>query len=112
MSLETIGDIEVASDQACVVYDATNGRIQHVHRVVTLKGGTEPNRSEIEARAMEFAATHQGIGKIRVKALLVSHEQLTAGATHKVDPKKGTLISTPIKFKGTRSSRAARPKAK
>ena len=105
MSSETTDNREVASDQACVVYDATTGRIHHVHRVVTLRGGAEPKRSDIEARAIEFASAHKGAGKMQVKTLIVGPEQLHDGATHKVDPKKRSLISTPIKFKGSRTGK-------
>jgi hypothetical protein len=52
---QVIGDVEIESDQVCAVYDAKSGRIEHLHRVITLKGGTNPKRSEIEARAMELA---------------------------------------------------------
>jgi hypothetical protein len=106
MSSETTGNREIASEQACVVYDATTGRIRHVHRVVTLGGGTEPKRSDIEARALEIARrTHKGTRTMQVKTLMVAPDQLQAGSTHKVDPKKRSLISTPIEVKATRSGR-------
>ena len=101
MSSETTGNREIASEQTCVVYDAT-GRIHHVHRVVTLRGGTEPKRSDIEARALEIARTRKGARKTQVKTLMVAPDQLQAGSTHKVDPKKRALLSTPIKDKATR----------
>jgi hypothetical protein len=97
MSLETIGNIEVASDQACVVYDAKTGRIQHVHRVITLRGGDEPKRSEIETRAID--AARKSSPKLQLKTLVVPSEQLYPGATHKVDPKKRSLVSKAIKLK-------------
>jgi hypothetical protein len=97
MSLETIGNIEVASDQACVVYDTKTGRIQHVHRVITLRGGDEPKRSEIETRAID--AARKSSSKLQLKTLVVPSEQLHSGATHKVDPKKRLLVSKAIKLK-------------
>ena len=94
--LQLIGDVELESDQACAVYDANTGRIEHVHRVVTLKGGTNPEPGEIEARAMEFAA--QNAKKTsQLKTLLVSPEQLHPGTAHKVDLKTGSIISKPLK---------------
>jgi hypothetical protein len=47
---QVIGDVEIEFDQICAVYDAKTGRIEHLHRVITPKGGTNPERSEIEAR--------------------------------------------------------------
>jgi hypothetical protein len=102
MTLQITGKIEVESDQAWVVYDEKTGRIQHVHRVVTLKGGTEPKRSEIEARVMDIAAK-KGRDVSQSKTLMVSPDQLQPGATHKVDPKKRTLVSKPIKQADKRS---------
>ena len=57
--LQLIGDVELESDQACAVYDPNTGRIEHVHHVITLKGGTKPDRSVIEARAIEFATQRE-----------------------------------------------------
>ena len=89
---QVIGDVEIESDQACAVYDARTGQIEHLHRVITLKGGTSPERSEIEARAMELAA---GKGKktSHLKTLLVSPEQFHPGMIHKVDLRTGSIIS-------------------
>jgi len=94
--LQLTGDVELESDQACIVYDANTGRIQHLHRVITLKGGTKPEPSEIEARAMEFAA-QKGKKTSQLKTLLVSSEQLHLGTAHKVDLKTGSIISKPLK---------------
>jgi hypothetical protein len=92
--LHVIGDVEIESDQAYAVYDAKTGRIEHLHRVITLKGGTNPEPGEIEARAMEFAA--QNAKKTsQLKTLLVSSEQLRPGRVHKVDLKTGSIISKP-----------------
>jgi len=94
--LQLIGDIEIESDQACAVYDANTGRVEHLHRVITLKGGTKPERSKIEARAMEFA-TENAKKTSQLKTLLVSPEQLHLGTAHKVDLKTGSIISKPLK---------------
>jgi hypothetical protein len=105
MASETTDNHEIASEQACVVYDATTGRIHHAHRVVTLRGGVEPKRSDIETRALEIARTQQGTRTAKVKTLMVAPEQLQAGFTHTVDPKKRSLVSTAIESKATRSGK-------
>jgi hypothetical protein len=94
--LQLIGDLETESDQACVVYDAKTGRIEHLHRVITLKGGTNPERSEIEARAMELAGQKEKKTS-SLKTLIVSPEKFRPGREHKVDLKTGLIISKPFK---------------
>jgi hypothetical protein len=107
MTLQAHGKIEVESDQAWVVYDAKTGRIHHVHRVVTLKGGTQPESSDVEARVMDIVATKGG--KVsQLKTLVVSPEQLHPGATHKVDVKKKSLVSKPIKQDGKRPTKRSK----
>jgi hypothetical protein len=96
MNLSDTGTIEVQSDQACVVYDAQTGRIHHVHRVVTLRGGAEPPQDTIEARALELAAK-KGRNVSQLKTLMVPPERLHPGATHKVDPDTSSLVSEPIR---------------
>ena len=90
--------IDLESEQVCAVYDAKTGLIHHVHRVITLKGGTAPSRSEIEARAVELATQKEKTAS-KFKTLHLSPEQLHPGATHTVDPKTGSLVSKPIKLK-------------
>lgn len=86
----------VESDRICAVYDAKTGRIHHLHRVITLKGGPSPSPAEIEARAIELAM-EKGKSSAKFKTLHLSPEQLHPGARHKVDPKTGSLISKPVK---------------
>lgn len=94
--LQLIGDVELESDQACAVYDPNTGRIEHVHHVITLKGGTKPERSVIEAKAIEFA-TQKGEKTSQLKTLFVSPEKLRPGTVLKVDLKRGSIISKELK---------------
>jgi hypothetical protein len=93
---QVIGEIEIESDQACVVYDAKTGRIEHLHRVITLRGGTNPERSEIETRTMELAGQN-GKKTSRLRTLIVSPEQFRPGREHKVDLETGSIISKQLK---------------
>jgi hypothetical protein len=93
---QVIGDVEIESDQVCAVYDAKSGRIEHLHRVITVKGGTNPKRSEIEARAMELAR-QKGKKTLHLKTVLVSPEQFRPGRVHTVDLKTGSIISEQLK---------------
>jgi hypothetical protein len=92
------GNVSIASDEAWVVYHATTGHIHHVHRVITMPGGTKPKPAEIKTRAMELA--RKGGGESPLEILMVPHEKFHLAATHKVDPKKKSLLSEPTKYAG------------
>ena len=95
MKPEKSENAEIASDHAYVVYHTMTGHIHHVHRVITLKGSTEPKPDEIKTRALELA--RKGAAESPFETLMVPSEHLHLGATHKVDPKKKSLISEPMK---------------
>jgi len=96
--LTFMAGVEVQADQVCAVYDEKTGRIHHVHRVITLKGGSHPSRKEIESRAIEHAK-REGKTSSNLKTVHLSPDQLHPGATHKINPKTGLLVSKPIKRK-------------
>lgn len=49
-------EIEPVADRMCVLYDARDGRIAHYHRVITLRGGEESSRTEIEKNSLRDGA--------------------------------------------------------
>ena len=104
--LTSMPGLEVEVDQLCAVYDAKTGRIHHVHRVITLKGGPHPGRKEIESRALEYAK-REGNTTLDLKTVHLSPDQLHPGATHKINPKTGLLVSKPIKI-NQKAARALR----
>jgi hypothetical protein len=91
MNTMTTGNMEVQSDRACVVYDSKTGRILHVHRVITLRGGEDPTGPQIEARALELMI--KGKRKAaKVKTLLVDPQRLGAGSVHRVNIRTRSLV--------------------
>src|SRR5262245_13815151 len=100
MTLQATDNIAIQSDKAWVVYDAQTGRIHHVHRVITLQGGVEPNPREIEDRVMAIA-DERGMPRAQVRMLAVSPAQLQPGARHRIDPTQGTLVSEPLEANET-----------
>ena len=90
--------LEVEADQLCAVYNAKTGRIHHVYRVITLKGGSHPSQKEIESRAIENAK-REGKTSSNLKTVHLSPDQLHPRATHKINRKTGLLVSKPIKRK-------------
>ncbi|HEX7251609.1 MAG TPA: hypothetical protein VF376_01925 [Thermoanaerobaculia bacterium] len=94
MNTMVTGNMEVQSDRACVVYDSKTGRILHVHRVITLRGGEDPTGPQIEARALELMT--KGKRKTgKVKTLFVEPKSLRAGAVLRVNVRTRTLVSKP-----------------
>lgn len=92
MKTSPSGDIAVESEQACVVYEAKTGRVVHLHRVITLRGGKAPTKNAMEARALELAG---GGSRAAVKVLHLESESLQSGSAYKVDPKKLKLVQSP-----------------
>jgi hypothetical protein len=86
------GDVAVDSEQACVVYEAKTGRVVHLHRVITLRGGKGPSKDAMEARALELAG---GGSRAEVKVLHLDPESLQSGSAYKVDLKKLQLVQSP-----------------
>jgi hypothetical protein len=94
MNTMVTGNFEVQSDRACVVYDAKTGRILHVHRVITLRGGEDPSGPQIEARALELMRTDKKKTP-RVKTLLVDSKNFRSGTVPRVNVKTRSLVSKP-----------------
>jgi hypothetical protein len=86
------GDVAVESHQACVVYEAKTGRVVHLHRAITLRGGKAPTKSAMEARALELAG---GGSRAAVKVLHLDPESVQSGSAYKVDLKKLKLVQSP-----------------
>jgi hypothetical protein len=56
MSKEAASElVDKRSPRVCVVYDPVDGRILHVHRLVTLSGGLARSEEEFHERAIELA---------------------------------------------------------
>lgn len=83
------------STQTCILYNSKDGRIVHVHQVVTYPGGRKLNESEIESRALELAAKVRA-GASGLKALHVTSEQFQFSKSYNVDVKSRRLIEQPI----------------
>ena len=86
MRFETTGRQRIESVRCCVLFDAKDGEIRHVHHVVTLHGALETSRAEIEKRAFALAAD-LGVEVNRLRSLHIEGDELQAGSRYnKVDP--------------------------
>ncbi|HEV8283648.1 MAG TPA: hypothetical protein VGQ09_05020 [Chitinophagaceae bacterium] len=76
---------------ACVIYDANNGKILHIHSVATFGGITPRDQHEVEREALSLAK-ESGRELGNVKALHVNHMELKPHVRYKVDLKKQSLV--------------------
>jgi hypothetical protein len=83
---------KVRSVKCCVVYDSKDGSIRHVHRIVTVEGGTETPEERIVERTLELT-TDLGIDRATVRTLRIDENALQPGVRYVVDIAKGSLIS-------------------
>jgi hypothetical protein len=90
MRFETTGHNRIQSIKSCLLFDAKDGEIRHVHHVVTLHGAAETSRSQIEKRALALAADF-GLDVKRLRSLYVEGDELETGSRYKVDVKSGRL---------------------
>jgi len=100
------GDVAVESEKACVVYEAKTGRVIHLHRVITLRGGKAPSANAMEARALELVRQRSGAS---VKVLHLEADSVQSGGAYKVDLKKLKLVQSPspaaVSFGAARKAR-------
>ncbi len=75
----------VQSVQTCVVFDPTDGTIQHIHDVVTFEGGEAVSDYDVEQRALSLAAD-RGLDASMLKTIHVDPEELEPGRRYAVDP--------------------------
>lgn len=84
--------IPLQSVKLCVVYDPSDGRIYHHHRVLTLVGGREPTESEVKADALRAVGKRRRPPSGRLEVLHVSHETVEMGKRYRVDISTKALV--------------------
>ena len=78
------------SVQTCVVFDSTDGTIQHIHDVVTFEGGEAVSDYDVEQRALSLAA-ERGLESSTLKTIHVDPEELEPSRRYAVDPENLVL---------------------
>ena len=85
--------LPIQSIKACVVYDTSDGRICHQHRVLTLEGGYEPSEDVMAGDALRFiGARHEG-KKAPLAILHIHHEAIEPGRRYHVHLERKELIA-------------------
>jgi hypothetical protein len=76
-----------------VVYDTTDGRIVHRHKVVTPVGAAESSGQDAEEAALGYADRVAGAPRDRIAVLRVAEEELRPGMEHRVDVEAGRVVA-------------------
>jgi hypothetical protein len=89
-----VNEQKVVSDRLCAIYDRETREVLHVHRTVTLAGGTVPNDAAVRKVALEQARRLGHTRGRRVGLALVKPEAFRPGYSHRVDAKGRRLLAT------------------
>jgi hypothetical protein len=79
----------VHSIRSFAAFDA-NGKIVHVHTVVTMEGAEETPLAEIEQRALDLAA-ERGFDRSELATLQLDPAKIEPDVRYRVDPRKRVL---------------------
>lgn len=87
------GTLKPTAHRVCVVYDAQDGHIVHVHHDISLHQGLHPSEAEVEAAAL--AQVHKrGRPTGQLKTLHVEPHEVQHQVRYKVNPQRRVLERT------------------
>jgi hypothetical protein len=95
MNFQTTGQGKVSSVSCCLLFDPMDGRICHVHRIITMEGAPVTAQAALESRTLQLAK-ELGLDTGRLRILHVAEEALTEAAQYTVDPVSSTLVKRKI----------------
>ena len=87
----TTGKKKIRSVKCCVLFDSSDGKIRHVHRVVTVEGAEEPSTEQVEKRTRQLAKELK-LDVTKLHALHVDTSAIKPGLRYAVDPSKRRLV--------------------
>jgi hypothetical protein len=82
---------KIQSIKCCILYDAKDGTIKHVHRTITIAGANESYECSIEERTLELARD-LGVDITSTRALRLDDEELDPNKQYKVDVDRCSLV--------------------
>ena len=95
MQFQTTGSRKVNSIRCCVVFNPADGKIEHIHRVVTMDGARGSSEKEAEART-RYLAKSLGLNVDKLEIIHVDSQALVPGLQFSVDLKSRKLVGTPV----------------
>jgi len=93
--MQSIGTLEVEHESVLVAHDPHTGAIVHMHYVVTMKGGTHPDKKTMEKEALEQLSKAQPGMTRHVTLLHVDPKTIKPRTLYKVDVQKRLLVEQP-----------------
>jgi hypothetical protein len=91
MSFAHHPDLKKVRESACVLYEPETGQIRHMHFIVVLEGGHNPDEAETEAMA-HASLERRGKPHAHLQALHVSHEAVKPFCRYSVDINEKHLV--------------------
>jgi hypothetical protein len=85
------GQPHVRSVQCYVVFDRSDGRIHHIHEVITLEGAESQPDTEVKKRALALVA-ERGIDTTGLGTIAVDPEAIKPGKRYAVDTATSILV--------------------
>ncbi|MFH8660809.1 hypothetical protein [Streptomyces afghaniensis] len=92
MNIVTTGDLAIRSFKSCVVFDTSDGRILHIHDVVTIEGGEDTSDEAVARQALQLAA-ERGVDTRNLDTLHLDPETLESGTAFRVDLQARSLVA-------------------
>ncbi len=83
---------EPVSEAMCVLYNPTDGRILHFHRVSVLPGARVPSREDVERLAIETARRHHDTAELRPLHVTRAEFHHQAGRQYRVDIRRRRIV--------------------
>ena len=83
---------KIGHSACCIVFDAANGKIVHVHRVVTMEGSHHHSDQTIAERALALAKKH-GAKAAALDTIMVETTMLKSRERFAVDLKSRELVA-------------------
>jgi argonaute-like protein implicated in RNA metabolism and viral defense len=93
MRFLTTGNHKIQGERCCIVFESASGKIRHVHRVITMLGGTERGEKEIAERALALAKKHGATGA-KLDVIHIDPKTVEARGHYRVDLKNRTLVAS------------------
>ena len=102
-------NIKPVSNKVCVLYDRKDGRVLHMHHVLTMPGGHDVSEEELETRARDMAK-RAGHDITSLSTLRVSGEDHDVSSHYQVDLAKNKLkkLEGPPAIRHTKGVRRVR----
>ncbi|GIM30097.1 hypothetical protein CPJCM30710_27630 [Clostridium polyendosporum] len=92
MDFISTGNAQVKSYKCCVLFDRSDGAIQHIHSVVTMEGADETPEHIMEQRTLQLGK-ELGVDVTQMELLHVDPNSMQPNKQYAVDLSKRCLVA-------------------